>query len=1132
MNRFARIRHSRHSKLASNLALSLACAALAALLLPAAAQAQGSAAINGTVTDSTGAIVPAAEILLENVNTGIQRTAVTNERGQYSFTSLPSSVYTLQASKAGFQTAVIEPFTLRVDQTATFDITLDVGAVTETVTVQAVGAELQSSSAELGSVIAEDQVVDLPLNGRNFTQLLTLTPGASPVNTSQNSGGGFGSAIVGSFSFPSMNGQSNRSNIFLMDGVVNYESASNTFAVPPIVDSIQEFKVQTHNDKAEFGMARGGIVNVVTKSGTNEFHGSVFEFFRNDELDARNFFRANVTELRWNQYGGVVGGPIVRNKTFFFAGYQAFKLRQPADNLFTVPTEANLRGDLSDRPRQIFDPFSTREDPGTPGAFIRDPFPNNQIPQARLDQGFVEFARATLPSPIATGVADRNALDTSPDKLDRHELNIRLDHHLNQNNFLWARGSTEINRLDGSGGRQGLISFNDIDAQNIGAGWTHTTPTSVLEVRFGLSLVETKNGNSFENLPENFVTDVAGFSERFCCSFQSGARIMPAVNVSGFFGGGEQSNFQRPGDQQQFKADYSKLIGSHQIKFGGEFNNMDFFRLDNNHNVAFDSSGTASPQDAATGSPLASFLLNVPISASRRDFFKTTRFGGVMGLYFQDSWKASPKLTINLGFRYDRTFIPGNGKFEDRGIFAGAPDFNRGLWVLQATPGPCNVLDEAPCIPTPDGRLPARVIEDGRGGNKVFHDWKDNLQPRVGLAYRLTEKTALRGSFGLFFDSWSAVSQLAQNLGETWPDIGQRQTGNLNQPSSESPTPSVSAKDPFPLSAIPEPTPFNTVAWFADPKLENAYSAQWNFGIQHQVARDTIVQANYVGSSSNRLPLGGFFNTALTPGPGDPAERRPFPFMTPTFWDRSWGRSNYNALQLQARRQAKGLTYVVNYTWSKAINVGCDGFFGIEGCSIQDPYRFNNDRSVAGQDLTHNLNFNWVYELPIGPGKAFDPQNKVLSNIIGNWQINGIVFFTSGRPFTVNLNGDIANTGQRNGSFRPNLAGDPELASPTTGRYINTDAFVTPPQFTFGTAGRNILRADGSNNFDLSVFRRFPVGALREDAYLEFRAEFFNAFNSPQFAPPISNFSNRNFGQVVSTANTERQIQFALKLVF
>ena len=1097
------------------LAVGVLCLALFA---PQAAWGQASsAAINGTVTDQQGAVIPGAELVLTSVETGIERRAASNSVGNYGFPGIQPGYYILEASSDGFRTASIEPFALVVNQTATFDIALEVGAVTESVTVEAIGAQVQSSSSELGTAMTEQQVVDLPLNGRNFTQLLILTPGASPANVAQNRGG-FGSTSVGSFNFPSINGQNNRSNLFLTDGVNNQGIMTSTYAVPPIIDAIQEFKVQSHNDLAEFGSVTGGVVNVVTKSGTNQLHGTLWHFLRNDNLDARGTFLPEKAALAQNMYGATAGGPVVKNKTFFFLTYQGFKNRTPSNRWYRVPTEANLTGDMSDWGNQIYDPTSTVNDAN--GNPTRTPFANNMIPAGRLDQGFLGYLQQTVPKPSGVRNGLRNQLDTTGTTVDQHEYSARFDHRFSAEDSVFFRWSGQDNAQDRSAGRQTLSSYIDVVNTNIGANWVHAfNPTSILQLSFARVEVERGTGNAFRNLSDGFVAQV-GWNPDFAGGFRGGDTFVPNVGVAQFFGGGERIAFTRTSDTWQYKGDYTKIYGAHTFKFGAEYDAIGHFGQTNDHSNSFNNVGTAHPASQGnTGSPLASFLLNVPNAWSRRDFFKRARGGGLVSFFAQDSWKASQKLTINLGLRMDKTFLPQFGNVEENTLHFGNIDYNTGIYWLTAAPEPCAARRIAPCLPDPGGALPddVRVSPNGR----VQDPWPISWQPRLGFAYRLNERTALRASAGVFFDNFAGVTQNTQNLGHTWPDVG-RKLQNGTNPASANPT--VDAKNPAPTGILPTATPYNQGAWYSDPRMDNSYSMQWNFGIQRQLDDATMVQINYVGSGNRRLPLGTYYNVALTPGPGATARQRaPFPRFRANHWLTSWGRANYHALQTQYnRRFAKGLALMVNYTWAKAIDIGCTGWF-VEACSQQNPYDFNIDRSVSGIDLTHNLNFNWVYEIP------FPTDSSLLRAVLGGWKFNGLVMFASGQPYTPTINGDFAGTGLPNGRYRPNFVGDPMLGNPTTGRWINTDAFAPPAPGTFGNAGRHSLRQDGINNFDFSFFKTIPVN---ERFRFEYRVEFFNGFNSPQYAAPVSNFSNANFGRVLGTSNRARQIQMGLKLYF
>lgn len=1116
--------------------LSLSAALVAALLVaapPAAAQIS-TATVNGTVRDSTGAVIPGAEVSISNVETGVEQQAASNTAGVYRFSNLQPGLYTLSCASSGFQTAVVNPFSLVVNQTATFDFGLEVGAVTETVTVEASGAQLQASSAELGSAVTEKQVVDLPLNGRNFTKLLELTPGVAPVSVSQNRGG-FTARPIGEFQFPAVNGQTNRSNLFMLDGVFNQGAFVSTYAVPPIIDTIQEFKVNAHNDDPEFGGAVGGIVNVVTKGGTNELHGNLWWFLRNDKLDSRNFFRPNVTPQKWNQFGGTLGGPIVRNKTFFMLGYQGFRLRRPSDRLLRVPTDANLAGNLSDDPRRIYDPFTTR--PADGGGFVRDRFANNTIPASMLSPAALSWARAALPSAGAIITSDRNALDSTPVRQNQEEYTARLDHVFSETDSFWFRWSGTLQDNDVSGGLPTLGGFQEYRARNTAASWVHTfSPTTILQVQGGWVKSVDNAGNRFR---DRGVLGQLGCASTFCGSFNSGEDLVPNYNVTSWFSGGESNTLNTPSSSiVNFRSNVTKVMGNHTIKFGGEGNTTDFQSFYENLNQAFRVQQTANPLDNDGGISLASFLLGTPDSAGRRNVWETLRPGGTMGFYVMDSWKASPRLTINLGLRYDRQFQPPYGEEKtvgkQGGIETGALDLLRGIYILQRVPPSCAERGFAPCIPTPDGSLPEHVTSDPRG--KIYHDTTKNFQPRVGIAYRISDNTVLRTSYGIFFDEWAAVTQTAQNYEGGWPDVGQQLGNNLNQPTESAPLPTIDITNPFPQGLFPPPTPFTGVLWYMDPHFENPYSQQWNFGLQHQVDRSTVITANYVGSASSRLNVGGYYNTALEPGPGPIKPRTPHPHAQQSFFDRSWGKSNYHAFQfLLDKRLAGGLAYKVAYTWSRSMDHGSSGWYGVEGFAVQNPYNLRADYSPSGFDIPHVLTVNWIWQLPFGENRRWDPGSKAANAILGGWQFNGIALFRSGQPYTMCINGDITNTGNTGCYARPVVNGQVELSNPTTDRWINTGALDWPefvPGSTirqFGNSGRHNVRTDGVSNFDLSLFKQFRFS---ESRYVEFRLELFNAFNTPTFGTPSRVFNSSNFGAVTGTALRERNIQMGLKIAF
>lgn len=1117
------------------------------VIVPVEASAQtASAALNGTVTDPSGAVVPQAKVVLANTATGVTQTAQTNSVGRYVLLNIPPGNYTLEVSKTGFVTARMAPFTLAVNQTTSFDFTLKLGTTTQAVQVSGVATHLETSTAGLGSVVGSTEVNNLPLNGRNFTQLLTLSAGVSPINTGQN-GGGWLANPVGSFTFPSVNGAPNRSNMFLVDGVVNYGSFTSTYGTPPILNDIQEFKVQSQNDQAQFGQALGGIVNVVTKSGTNQFHGQAWEFLRNNALDARNFFAPDVTPLKQNQFGGSIGGPVIlpgyngRNRTFFYTAYEGFRNHTSSLGLYRVPTTAELGGNLSDISEQIYNPFSTRPDPNLPGGYIRDPFmcdaagnplpvnasgmqaagtPCNMIPSTMLDPGMELFAKKLYPSPINTGVPGFNGRDTTPGIVSQDEATIRFDEALGSKDRLFGRYTGLAQSVSGSGGFVGLGEFTWHHSYNVAAGWNHTFGSnSVLQLEFGRTTVQTNDAGRFNNAPANFWQQV-GFAPNFTSNMLGGRSVLPAISIDGFLGGGEILDWMQSSNIYEFKGDYSRIIGHHILKMGASFatNNVVYNTIDIEE--GFSSFQTSDLVNGGGGSALASFLLGVPDSTWRGNQSLTTHHAWVDGFYFQDQWQPMRKLTVNLGVRYDVSLWGRMGSAAEHNTYGGNWDLNTGTYVLMRSAPPCSATQYAPCIP--GGTLPAHVVVSSRFDQLLYNDY-GNVSPRLGLAYRLGPRTVLRGSYSRFFDNWPAINQAITNSETFWPDMGGVGAGDLNAT-----YPNRTAEDPLNLGSgflYPPPTPYNLGTAFFDPHLKNARLDNWHAGFQRQLGANTVLTANYVGSHGSRIPIFIPWNTATTPGPGDVNARRLFPYLTvtqPYLW--SWGRSSYNGLQLSVNKQAKNLTYSLAYTWSKTMDIGSDGYYS--GRSVENPYNLDNNKSVAGYDLTNVLAASWNYPIPFGKDR-WATSNRALNYGLGGWELNGILTLSSGQPYTVHVPGDVANIGT--GGNRPNLVGDPNLSSPTPEQWFNTSAFVFPDRYTFGSLGRNTMRSDWRRNLDLSIFREFPI---TESKRFEFRFEAFNVTNTPVFGIPDTTKTDPSFGQVTYTGNTERQLQFALKFYF
>jgi Carboxypeptidase regulatory-like domain/TonB dependent receptor len=1113
------------------------CATLLALGLLADSRCEAqlsNAQINGTVHDTTGAVVPNAKVVLKNVDTGVETPTVTNAGGVYIIQQILPGMYTLEGSAAGFQGTKLKPFRLVVNQASVIDVSLTVGSSNESVTVQAEGAEVESSTAELGTVLTSQQIQDLP-TGRNTQGLMILTPGVSEIQTGQSP-------------IPSVNGQINRTSIFLLDGISDTAEVYSSQALSPIPETVDQFKVESHNDSAQLGGVLGGIINQTTKSGTNQLHGQVWEIEQNNIFNAVNYFTPPgtvSTALHDHVIGGVVGGPVWipklyegKNRTFFFFGYQYHKTGSHASNIYRVPTLANLQGDFSNllqgpNPTQLYNPFTTRPDPANPGQYLRDPFPNNQIPASLLYTGYTQvYAKALIPQPIVIpGQPAYNAINGQPTLEHDQSVNVRIDHKFSDRDTIFGRYTGYYSPSTAGTNYLPTLSSNNYTRTDTSAfGWVHTFGASaILQVQFGSTNFYTNNSTLYNGLPSDFNSQV-GFSANYVAPFVTGQTLVPGIQVPGYFNTGETASHNQPANDLHWRASYSKLLKNHLLQFGGEYNKLGY-----SYTTGVDYTGYSQTQTSnleapgSTGSALASFLLNVPDSVVRHDAIESIPWStGEEGFYFQDSWKAFDNLVINMGMRYDRPFYPSAGTNADNNNKIGDMDYYNGTYILQALAPPCAQTGAPPCINTPGGALPAHVVVSPTG--KILKDDKLNIQPRFGIAYRPDPKTAIRAAFGIFFDDLSGTTQLARNPIGSWPSLGSQSFYNLNYPSSTQATPNTTGTDPLTSTLLPGPSPFTQGnAYFFDPNWKNPYSEQWNLGIERQLAASLLATINYVGSTSHRVDVGGRYNVAPTPGPGDPSLRYPFPYMPiPFSFDRSVGGSNYNALEVSLeKRYSKGLALTVSYTFSKSLDYGASGLFSIEGFSVENPYNITRDYAPSSFNIPHNLTVSWVYQLPFGTGKQFSSGNKIVDAIVGNWQWNGIADIRSGQNFNLTVNGDIANTGNF-GYERPDVVGDFHHFHSTRSKWFNTAAFAAPQPFTFGNAGRNLLRTQFVHVFNMGLFKQIPI---HEGIYGELRAEAYNVFNTPILSAPDSELTDQTFGQVTS-AQPPRTMQIGARIHF
>jgi outer membrane receptor for ferrienterochelin and colicin len=1153
-----------------------------------------SSAVNGIVTDPVKDVVAGAKVVLRNVDTNVERVTVSNAAGDYFFSSVPPARYTLTFSAPSFQTETISAFEVSVAQAVTINATLKIGNVTQSVTVEATGTQVESSTAQLGTVIDEKAVNNLPLNGRNFTQLLTLTPGVTPVSTGQNSGAGntaVTAANTTSYAFPSINGAGNRSTIYLVDGMNDNQAWYNTYAVPPIIDTIQEFKINSHND-AQYGGSLGGVVNIITKSGTNSYHGSGWEFLRSNSFDAQPFFAASKASYHLNTFGGQMGGAVRiphlydgRNKTFFEIGAEGAHYSKSGSTNVLMPTQAQLNGDFSTASTgvnkggtcfagdtkvetyacQLYDP-TVANNAAKPN---RPAFLGNQIPLSKMNTYSLAFANAVfggLQPIVIPGIAPTtdNYQITSPTRQPVYNYTGRIDQHIGTKDFIFFRYAGINWSQTAPSTLPTLFTSTQIPSQQYGVSWMHVfNPTTSMQVQYGKTHVEDDVVTQFN---DHTLWQKYGCSADMCNSFVGGAAVLVAQTVTGGFSGGEvNSPTSNLSSIHEWSGSVMKTLGNHQLQAGGGWDEVNYTAELRQGSVTFSGASTAnfagnpsSPTGASASSQsgfgLADFLLDYPNSVTKRNVLITERPGGIGSIYLQDSWKTTRNLTLNFGIRYDRGVIPAYGTDASIGlqgsIETGDFDFNTGNYIVQKLPPLCSVRGAAPCLPS--ATLPAHVLV--ASGSKILHGSKLNISPRLGFAYRVNDKMSVRGGFGMAYDNWAAIIQMTQNYQGSWPDTGTLAITGTNLPG----TPYTSAQNPFADNAsnLPAATPFGSsnVNYMVDPLWKNPYSEQYNLGIEQQFGNKTIFSLNYVGSASHHMDVGGYYNTGtpcstcLSFASRGTNTGQPFPYTVPNKWDHSAGNASYNALQASlARRFDTGLGYTIAYTWSKTLDEGGDGFFGVEGGVPEDPYNPKASRGPAGFSIPQILTANAIYELPFGTGKSFSTGNRFVDYAIGNWQLNGILSGRSGQNINVTAGGDIANTGNGGTYERADLVGNPFQSGPIAGnpkctppsgptrtlqQWFNPCAFATPAIGTLGNTPRNFIQDMPYWGLDTSVHRLFPI---KESFALKIDVEAFNVLNHPVFGSPASTVTTQSsLGQISTLAfgNAQRILQFAAKLQF
>lgn len=1136
----------------------------ALILLAAALGFAQTAQITGLVTDSSRAAIVDAEVVVTNADTGVARTTATNQQGNYTVPLLQPGNYRMTVQSSGFRPVSRENIRLEVDQVLRVDFSLEVGALTESVTVTDTAPLLQSATSSLGQVVESKQFTDMPLNNRGALGLLALSDGV--VASRQFDPNSFSNANIFS-----ANGSRPGQNEILLDGAPNTMPGvwpgRGILGTPVQVDAVQEFKVQTSVFSAEYGRTGGGLVNMVGRSGTNQFHGSAFHFLRNSALDANDFFNNRtgvpLASFRRNQFGGTLGGPVRipkvydgRNRTFFFFNYQGTRSAEARQRIATTPTAAMKSGDFSQLRTltgaavTLYDPLTTTTVNNNP---IRTPFAGNVIPGNRINavsRNLVSY----FPEPNLPGNVN-NLSQSDAARQVNDLLGIRIDHRFSDRHQFFAR----YNRTFDDGGNplwlnsaaQGFTGLlQKVNA--IAADYTWTlTPTALLNIRYGF----TDRTHDNVDPARGFDLTQLGFPSYVNDAAQ--VKVFPRVTTTGYLTlGNDQGRNDFSYRVHSTQASLTKILATHTLKFGADmrFNFVDQRRgIDPSGSYTFGRNFTQGPNanvgGATVGDGIATLLLGTASSGAFGSAVNAISWNEYYSFYFQDDWKVSRKLTLNMGLRYDLE-MP---RYETSNMLD---------WFDYNASSPLNSQV------TSLGQLRGGLQFAGVGGNprRHFNSDRNNFAPRFGFAYQLNEKTVVRGGAGVFFAAGSVgaggFNIASQGFAPSTPYVG----------SLDGLRPDNSLSSPFPNGfAQPEGSSQGLLsqAGLSIPRLYDRmaplpYNLQWNFSLQREIA-GVAFQAAYAASRGVHLGDGAGFEinqlrpetlalgTALqqlVPNPffgvitapsilRNPTVTRaqllrPYPhFLALTVFNPAAASSTYHGLSLKAeRRFSNGLGFLASWTTSKNIS-DAPATVG-PAVGHQDAHNRRADRSLVEEDVSQRFVSSASYELPVGRGKTFgNSWPKAADLVLGGWQINGIFSMQAGFPLAMNTSPNTANA--QGGRQRPNSTG---ISAATEGRvqdrlnaYINPAAFSAPAPFTYGNVARTLpdYRGPRFTNLDFSLFKTFT---LKESLRLQFRAESFNLSNSPMFGLPNQSFGAAGFGAITSTANNPRQVQFALRLFF
>jgi hypothetical protein len=1059
-----------------------------------AIRGQQSATLTGTVTDPSGAVVADVNIKLVNSLTGESYSGRSNENGIYTIPLVKPGSYELAAEAPGFKQFRQTGIVLETGVPAGLDIKLELGGVTETVTVKESVPLLSSESASVGAVINRETIENMPLINRRAAQLARLNGFVVQVGTASTFMMGGGRGDNANWTIDGGNVQ----NILLGVATLNFD--------PPI-DSLQEFRVEISDYKAELGRTGGGVVMMTTRSGTNKFHGSLYEFLRNDKLDARNFFAAGKPVLRYNQFGASLGGPIRKNRTFFFINYEGIRQKSQATRIVGVPAVAEIAGDFSATRTTVRDPLTG------------DPFPNQIVPPSRIDPVGAAIARL-YPATNVPGAPSRNNNYRFNQPVDNptNVVVTRLDHTLSEKDRLYGRllVSNGHNLQGPSYPIAGVDPFNDLRDNgyyNWSGTWLHNfTATTLMEFRWEWDWRKFHHVEGGANLGLVEKIGLQGTNRKY----------FPRVNIVGLtaFGIGEHERFQVPIRGDDVAQSITHVVGKHTLKFGWEFR-----RSRNDDLPEGNAGGTFTFNPVATGDSLTSLLTGWVASGSRAEVPLIRSRADTLGLYAQTDWKVTPSLTLNLGLRWDLDWP----RWEDI-------DNRQNSFDRFATNPICN--------------CPGTITWSGRNGLSKYASNFDynNFGPHVGFAYRVTTRWVIRGGgVMIYVGEYDQATPISANIGFS-------SSGSFVSPDGGR-TAAFLLRDGMPPIAAPTEADlkpgFGAVPIGQNPKLgaeffepgdrRIPYLETFNFNIQRQVSQNLLVEIGYLGTLGHKLTLPGGESIDQVPpdriGPGNVQVLRPFPqfsdvrVLSPTI-----GNSNYHGMNVRVeKRYAAGFQFSANYTWSKLIDdVTSRNELG-GAPPLANYYDRKSDRGLSGNNIAHRFIWSSVWELPVGSGKPLKMENRLLSQLLRGWSTGLILEARTGPPFGV-VEQNPAGTYPTAAGVRSNAIGpyrtNPNWRSSVLGQpYFDPSVFVAPPLFTFGTLGRTVASGPGAFLSDLAILKDFSI---RERHRLQFRLEVLNFLNHANFALPDGSRGNPSFGRINSLigGNEARIIQMGLHYQF